>query len=402
MRGYWSRLFSVSITVGLLTLHAPHTSGQPFPDVTVDFGDPSSLRVLPDSAAATFARTYTEHGMTFTPGVVPPDPRLGQRGCTYNNLGPHFHLAYEDPSIVFGYDREAFTTKFEFGREVTRDGKTVFVPVDPALESRSLQPHRGECIVQMTFNRNVGSALDRFDFISLEVHDQKLNLGVRFSSGAIGVANNLTEGFTWGIVGANDLTRATLERAFPPDAPLIWKVDDIVFKPLPSSPAPTATAGGLGDGDIETIKRPLVEEIPDEVFAPSFHEFLHRVASTRPCRGARPVRKGTTPGDDVIRGTGGRDVIDAGEGNDIICGGDNRDRIIGGAGIDLLIGGRGNDEILGGADSDDLRGGFGNDFLDARDDVLNNDVNDGGVGTDTCLGDSQDSPIRCERLSAAS
>jgi hypothetical protein len=404
MREIWSRFLAASIAVVLLALHAQPTSAQQFPELTVDFDDADSLRATPalpgtgfygPGAPLSFALTYTEHGMTFIPGLRPPDPRLGERGCTYGNNVPHIHLGYEDPSITYSFDPRA--NAVVPGREVTIEGKKQFVPLgDPALEPRFLYPHRGECVVQMTFNRG-----DRFDFISLEVHDEKLNLGVRFSTGGLGVANNLTEGFTWRIIGANDLTRATLERAFPPDDPRVWNVDDIVFRPLGSSSSLAATALGLGDEGIETIRSPLVEEIPEDAFPPSFHQFLHRVFRVHPCQVAPGVAR-ATPGDDVIHGTKGSDVIDAGEGNDIVCGRAGRDLLIGGEGIDLLSGHRGNDQILGGGDGDRMRGGKGNDFLDSRDDVLNNDGNDGGLGTDICLGDSQDSLFRCERLSGAS
>jgi hypothetical protein len=53
-------------------------------------------------------------------------------------------------------------------------------------------------------------------------------------------------------------------------------------------------------------------------------------------------------------------------------------------------GGAGNDEMFG-----DETGSVGNDFLDSRDDVENNDSLDGGDGTDTCSSDP-DPEENCE------
>jgi hypothetical protein len=62
----------------------------------------------------------------------------------------------------------------------------------------------------------------------------------------------------------------------------------------------------------------------------------------------------------------------------------------GGAGDDTMVGGAGNDEMFG-----DETGSVGNDFLDSRDDVENNDSLDGGDGTDTCSSDP-DPEENCE------
>ena len=55
-----------------------------------------------------------------------------------------------------------------------------------------------------------------------------------------------------------------------------------------------------------------------------------------------------------------------------------------------MVGGAGNDEMFG-----DETGSVGNDFLDSRDDVENNDSLDGGDGNDTCESDP-DPETSCE------
>ncbi|MGY2461777.1 calcium-binding protein [Vreelandella sulfidaeris] len=105
-------------------------------------------------------------------------------------------------------------------------------------------------------------------------------------------------------------------------------------------------------------------------------------------------------GDDVVFGGDGNDIIFGGAGNDHLFGGSGDDRLFGGEGDDvifgnagedllsggygddLLLGGDGNDVIMDGAGRDRVFGGMGNDRIVAALDA-DDDVNDGGGGTDT-------------------
>jgi len=85
---------------------------------------------------------------------------------------------------------------------------------------------------------------DPFDLISIVVSKGRINVGTKSPRG-IEVYNNLTGGFEWFLIGANNLTRATIEwpTRFGPEAR--FTVDKIVFKPSSSSPRTTTSAPTL-------------------------------------------------------------------------------------------------------------------------------------------------------------
>lgn len=97
-----------------------------------------------------------------------------------------------------------------------------------------------------------------------------------------------------------------------------------------------------------------------------------------------------TQGADVIYGYSGADVIDGNLGDDVIYGGDGPD----------IISDRAGD------DADTLKGGGGDDIIEANDVVAtelvdgpnNNDVVDGGAGTNTCYVNPGDSWTNCQTL----
>jgi Ca2+-binding RTX toxin-like protein len=118
-----------------------------------------------------------------------------------------------------------------------------------------------------------------------------------------------------------------------------------------------------------------------------------------------------TDGPDVISGLGGDDAIYGYGGDDRICGNDGNDAILGYAGDEYISGGAGDDwldgdndafvttggdDYLNGGDGDDqLFGRGGDDILDSRDDVVNNDELDGGEGDDGCRVDP-DQNVGCD------
>lgn len=128
-------------------------------------------------------------------------------------------------------------------------------------------------------------------------------------------------------------------------------------------------------------------------------------------------------GNDVLDGADGADDLNGGRDNDVLRGGNQDDELRGGTGddnldagagndfangnggVDRVQGGAGNDEVLGGPRPDELRGGSGNDVLrglGGADSIFGDDGNDtllggrqqdaildGGVGVDTCNGQSE-------------
>jgi hypothetical protein len=209
---------------------------------TIDFNDPASLAALTDAARFTFANNYTEDGMTVSDGVDPPDPRLG--GMGYG----HYHLSYERPGVL-----EQELSRFF----LPEDQKPP--PIDPTLEPRLLQNHFGDHVIQLTYDPNQDGVLDPFRLLSVDVLRGPLNVGVRFSSGDIGVYNNLTEGFTWQFTDARNftLTRATLEATGE-----IFGVDNIVFEPVTPDP-------------VQLMANPLtLTNLPEGHLTPELHELL--------------------------------------------------------------------------------------------------------------------------------
>jgi len=144
-------------------------------------------------------------------------------------------------------------------------------------------------------------------------------------------------------------------------------------------------------------------------------------------------------GNDFYQGREGDDLLgenNLSSGNDEIIGGKNQDRVFGGDDDDFVRGGDGddtvggivpsalalpmgtggddgNDTLLGNggqdnvsdifenvADEDNLQGNGGNDRVDGDDDD-NEDVIDGGEGTDNCFADLTEPVLNCETVSRA-
>ncbi len=144
-----------------------------------------------------------------------------------------------------------------------------------------------------------------------------------------------------------------------------------------------------------------------------------------------------SPGDDVLRpakkkgpvlifGLGGDDIITGSKGKDCLVGGDGDDRLHGEAGPDVVLGNDGDDILAGGKGKDRLYGGNGDDLLvdaDLRHDVHDghddddrhssgderdgwpggaytgdgsDDLLDGGANHDRCIGNRNDTFVRCE------
>ena len=96
--------------------------------------------------------------------------------------------------------------------------------------------------------------------------------------------------------------------------------------------------------------------------------------------------------------------LTGGKGNDWIVGNGGNNVIRGGAGNDTLEGSSGNDSIYGDAGIDKLLGQSGDDTLYARKPtgslIADNDIVDGGIGTDKAQVDSSDSKLSIESLLA--
>jgi Ca2+-binding RTX toxin-like protein len=99
---------------------------------------------------------------------------------------------------------------------------------------------------------------------------------------------------------------------------------------------------------------------------------------------------------DFLQGQGGTDSVKGRQGNDRAGGGLGTDSVRGANGNDILRGRADKDHLVGGPGSDQLFGGTGDDSLKTKDTVEGNDTGRGGSGTDTCLGDPNDTFTGCE------
>lgn len=196
--------------------------------ITIDFNNNDSLKGTDDprfrsfAAKSTFANNYKEDGMIFRDGVVPPDPRLDTGRQT------HYHLSYENP----------------LPPNVS--------PLDPSVnpfQPRVVSPHGSSgAVIQLTFEP---AGVPRpFNLTSIDVLSGSLNVGVRDASNKIAVYNNLTAGFTWNLLDAKNLTRATLETTGS-----IFIIDNIKFDPfgpqtgVPAPAPPQGIKGSIGITD---------------------------------------------------------------------------------------------------------------------------------------------------------
>jgi Ca2+-binding RTX toxin-like protein len=263
----------------------------------------------------------------------------------------------------------------------------------------------------MTYDPNNDGRPDRFNLISLEVHSGKLNVGVKYADGQIAVYNNLTAGFRWFLIDANNLTRATFER--PARFTENFIVDNVAFEATTGAGLPAAALAPTDDViEGETEHEPLAQVFPDSsIFEPP--DVCGALVATIVGTPGPDVINGTS-GPDVILGLGGNDKIRGLGGNDTICGNGGADElygrggtdfIFGGEGIDLLHGGVGNDRLSGDDGDDAVYGDDGADSLfgNLGDDLLHagpgDDRLDGGPDTDKCNGGlDTDTASNCEIL----
>jgi hypothetical protein len=201
---------------------------------TIDFNNQASLAALPDRGLGQWAVFYKEDGMTIRDGLDPPDPRLGNDPTTGKpfdsaDLSPgHYHLLFEDPSLK----SDPKTGKLPIDPSTGE-------PLDPASQPRLLANHSDHQVIQLTYDPNGDGFPDPFQLLSIDVLSGRLNVGVQFTSGDIGVYNNLralqffpgtpfelTAGINWQFTDARDFTlnRVTLEGVGPR-----FSVDNIVF-----------------------------------------------------------------------------------------------------------------------------------------------------------------------------
>jgi hypothetical protein len=236
--------------------------------MVIEFDDPAGLLAIPgdckktfvcSGAPFTFANFYRDKGMLFTDGINPPDPALG-----FTPWG-HYHLNYEDPNIKQAFcsstgtacsiQLTAINNILQPARQIPLPGggysPTLERISSPENEPRTLSPHEPGAVIQLVYDPENKGERRPFNLISLVVHRGRLNVGTRSATGSISVYNNLTGGFEWSLIGANNLTRATLE--FPPsfDPADHFAVDTIVFEPTLSDPVgaaaspPKSTATGI-------------------------------------------------------------------------------------------------------------------------------------------------------------
>ncbi len=237
-------MLRILILCTLGTLVAPQiVFAQP---ILIDFNNPSGLRnatLYPPGVdvgvASTFANSYAEDGMVFTDGVHPPDPALGPVESG------HYHLVYEDPSVSFEFRGGKYVSVRCVGgvfmsvsgvaKPVCTSG-TIVLAGDAASQPRRLTTHAPGAVVQMIYDPEGDGVPNPFNLISLQVLGGKLNVGIKSLDIGIAIYNDLTAGVEWGLIGATNLTRATLE--FPVSFRNNFLVDNIVFEPVISSPPP--------------------------------------------------------------------------------------------------------------------------------------------------------------------
>jgi hypothetical protein len=223
----------------------------------------------------TRANFYKEKGMVFTDGVNPPDPALGAI------LYYHYHLMYQDPRITFGFADPVNFTGYGPGRlfpiPVCCPIKfvNIFLPLDhPEKEDRVLKPMDPGAVVQMTYDPDYDPRTGGvpnphpFNLISLVVREGRLNVGTKSPTTGISVYNNLTAGFEWSLIDANNLTRATLEWPVPFGLLARFSVDKIIFEPSSPGRAPTARSPtkttSIRAGDAKAVELETNEETVQE------------------------------------------------------------------------------------------------------------------------------------------
>lgn len=227
--------------------------------VLIDFNDPFSLARLFQAGRSTLVNNYAEDGMTFAEGVVPPDPRLS--GQSHGFYG----LNYEDPAaytVPPGACNPPITP-------LSACDPPFFNPNFPAQNfARSLGTHLPRQVIQMTYDPNNDGVRDEFNLVSLDVLTGSLNVGVQFASSRIGVANNLTAGFRYLIIGAGGINRVTFEGIGD-----LFTIDNIEFMPI-------SRLGALEplQQTIERVSIPLTvaPDFPSFIFTREFDELLHR------------------------------------------------------------------------------------------------------------------------------
>jgi hypothetical protein len=173
------------------------------PSCTIDFNDRASLQALDGDnnfmfGKFTFARNYSQCGVTVIDGLNPPDPRLG------GNKYEHYHLSFEDTRVVF--------CGSPVGPGLLSNG--VCQPLDPTTLPRLIANHEQDQVIQLTFDADGDGVPDPFDVTQIDVIYGTLNVGVEFESGSLGVFNDLdagVRGTRWSLLGAQRVVRVTLE-----------------------------------------------------------------------------------------------------------------------------------------------------------------------------------------------
>jgi Ca2+-binding RTX toxin-like protein len=99
---------------------------------------------------------------------------------------------------------------------------------------------------------------------------------------------------------------------------------------------------------------------------------------------------------DTTDGTNGSDEIAGGLGNDLIRSSLGDDHLYGDSAADELYGQDGDDFLQSGLGPDQMFGGAGSDYVDGADGIGSNDVLNGGIGTDHCVGDEGDTFRNCD------
>jgi hypothetical protein len=231
------------------------------------------------------ALSYREHGMVFTDGVSPADPENlpRVRECRAGTGGfvayGHFHLEYEDPTIKLDFDSRGKQRPGRF-----RGG--VFEPVNPENQPRMLGPMLPGAVIQMVYDPQNRNVPEPFNLISIDVRfrrdnmgkivPNRLNVGTKSPTTGIRVYNNLTSGFTWSLISANNLMRATLEFPCEFAGEGFFLVDNIVFEPASSVTATALTpAETTVIGEARALK---LEDVLPRGLTPSDNVRLHQDA----------------------------------------------------------------------------------------------------------------------------